>query len=153
MHHLLHPACFLQIKYCTKIYLQSTLLTAIISNVSNFEKSKTFWPQKSLITVSIYNKEEQGKLRHNWHSCGIPASIWIISLNIGVSILYATLKCQKKKKNSLLTLMMITAQVARELESIYCLKLLRSASLDISKSPSFVGQDTNHLITQVFAAC
>lgn len=62
-------------------------------------------------------------------------------------------KVSKKKKNSLLTLMMITAQVARELESIYCLKLLRSASLDISKSPSFVGQDTNHLITQVFAAC
>lgn len=55
--------------------------------------------------------------------------------------------------NSLLTLTMITAQVARELESIYCLKLLHSASLDISKSPSFVGQDTNHLITQVSAAC
>lgn len=55
--------------------------------------------------------------------------------------------------NSLLILMMITAQVARELESVSCLKLLRSASLDISKSPSFVGQDTSHLITQVSAAC
>lgn len=48
--------------------------------------------------------------------------------------------------------MMTTAQVARELESISCLKLLHSASLNISKSPSFVGQDTSHLITRVSAA-
>lgn len=49
--------------------------------------------------------------------------------------------------NSLLPLMMITTQVSRKLESIFCLKSLRSASLDISKSPSFVGQDTSYLIT------
>lgn len=82
-------------KILHKIHLHCPLLTAIISNVSNFEISKTLWPQKSLITVSVCNKEKHGKPRRN---CGIPTSKWITSLNIGVTIVYATPKCQEKKK-------------------------------------------------------
>lgn len=66
--------------------------------------------------MSVHNKEEHGKPRH---TCGIPTSKRVTLLNIGVSTVYATLKCQKKeKRNPPLIFMMVTAQVARELEGI-----------------------------------